>query len=108
MLSKQDARGEIQGYYILYKRKNDPQLPWKNRTVNRKETTSKVVTSLKKFTSYEFAIQAFNNKDVSVKSDIIETKTDQDGKFPFIIFSNKFPSINCLKHKELLGYVCVP
>ncbi|XP_022799391.1 neogenin-like [Stylophora pistillata] len=78
MLSKQDARGEIQGYYILYKRKNDPQLPWKNRTVNRKETTSKVVTSLKKFTSYEFAIQAFNNKDVSVKSDIIETKTDQD------------------------------
>ena len=40
MLTKQDARGAILGYYILYKRKSVPEASWKNRTVDRADITS--------------------------------------------------------------------
>ena len=79
MLMRERARGEILGYYVLYNIKSNPTLV--NRTVDGKETTSYVITSLKKFTSYEFAMQAFNSKGVSQKSSILEKKTDEDGKF---------------------------
>lgn len=80
MLAKQDARGAILGYYILYKRKSKLKVSWKNRTVLRAETTSLVLASLDEYTSYQFAIQAFNRKGVSGRSDIMEWKTDGGGK----------------------------
>ena len=80
MLAKQDARGAILGYYILYKRKSEPKVSWKNRTVDRAETTSLVLASLDEYTSYQFAIQAFNRKGVSGRSKIVERKTDGGGK----------------------------
>ena len=76
---EEQARGEILGYYVLYNIKNIPTLV--NRTIDGKETTSYVITSLKKFTSYEFAVQAFNIKGVSPKSPVLEERTDQDSKF---------------------------
>ena len=79
MLPRTEARGEILGYYVLYNIKSNPTLV--NRTVDGKETTSYVITSLKKFTSYEFAMQAFNSKGVSQKSLFVERKTDDDSKF---------------------------
>ena len=79
MLPRTEARGEILGYYVLYNIKSNPTLV--NRTVDGKETTSYVITSLKKFTSYEFAMQAFNSKGVSQKSSVLEEKTDEDSKF---------------------------
>lgn len=80
MLAKQDARGAILGYYILYKRKSEPKVSWKNRTVDRAEATSLVLASLDEYTSYQFAIQAFNSKGVSGRSKIVERKTDGGGK----------------------------
>ena len=80
MLAKQDARGAILGYYILYKRKSEPKVSWKNRTFDRAETTSLVLASLDEYTSYQFAIQAFNRKGVSGRSKIVERKTDGGGK----------------------------
>ena len=80
MLAKQDAKGAILGYYILYKRKSEPKVSWKNRTVDRAETTSLVLASLDEYTSYQFAIQAFNRKGVSGRSEILERKTDGGGK----------------------------
>lgn len=79
MLSKEEARGDILGYYVLYNIKSNSTLV--NRTVDGKETTSYVITSLKEFTSYEFAMQAFNSKGVSEKSSKLEKKTDEDSKF---------------------------
>lgn len=79
MLLREQARGDILGYYVLYNRKSNSTLV--NRTVDGKETTSYVITSLKKFTSYEFAMQAFNSKGVSEKSSPLEKKTDEDSKF---------------------------
>ena len=64
----QDARGAI------------PEASWKDRTVDRAETTSLVLASLDEYTSYQFAIQAFNCKGVSGRSEIVERKTDEDGK----------------------------
>ena len=80
MLAKQDAKGAILGYYILYKRKSEPKVSWKNRTVDRAETTSLVLASLDEYTSFQFAIQAFNRKGVSGRSKIVERKTDGGGK----------------------------
>lgn len=79
MLTREQARGEILGYYVLYNIKSNSTLV--NRTVDGKETTSYLITSLKKFTSYEFAMQAFNSKGVSPKSSIVDTNTDEDSKF---------------------------
>ena len=67
------------GYYVLYNVKDNSTLV--NRTIDGKETTSYVITSLKEFTSYEFAMQAFNIKGVSPKSSVLEKTTDQDSKF---------------------------
>ncbi|XP_066015791.1 hemicentin-1-like isoform X2 [Pocillopora verrucosa] len=77
MLTKEDARGDILGYYILYKRKSEPEASWKNKTVDRAETTSSVLASLDEYTSYQFAIQAFNRKGVSGRSEIVERETDE-------------------------------
>ena len=44
------------------------------------ETTSLVLASLDEYTSYQFAIQAFNRKGVSGRSEIVERTTDKDGK----------------------------
>ena len=96
MLTKQDARGAILGYYILYKRKSEPEAS-KNRTVDRAETTSLVLASLDEYTSYQFAIQAFNRKGVSGRSEIVERETDEGGKLlkqP----SSRFLSRKCSKH----------
>ena len=80
MLTEQDARGAIMGYYILYKRKREPEASWKNGTVDRAETTSLVLASLDEYTSYQFAIQAFNRKGVSGRSEIVERMTDGGGQ----------------------------
>ena len=79
MLTREQARGEILGYYVLYNIKCNPTLA--NRKVDGKETTSYVISSLKEFTSYEFAMQAFNSKGVSQKSSVLEKRTDEDSKF---------------------------
>ena len=79
MLTEKEARGEILGYYVLYNIKDNSTVV--NRTVDGKATTSYVITSLKKFTSYEFAMQAFNSKGASQKSSVLEKQTDQDSKF---------------------------
>ena len=79
MLTKKQAKGEILGYYVLYNIKDNATLV--NRTVDGKETTSYVITSLKEFTIYEFAMQAFNSKGVSQTSSVLEKTTDQDSKF---------------------------
>ena len=79
MLTREQARGEILGYYVLYNIKSNSTLV--NRTVDGKETTLYVITSLKEFTLYEFAMQAFNSKGVSQKSSVVEKKTDEDSKF---------------------------
>ena len=71
MLTKQDAKGAILGYYILYKRKSEPEASWKNRTVDRADTTSLLLVSLDEYTSYQFATQAFNRKGVSGRSEIV-------------------------------------
>ena len=78
MLTKEQARGAIQGYFILYKKTDSPQK--ENRTVLGKDTTSYLVTSLEEFIWYMFSMQAFNSKGVSAKSKQIERKTDQDSK----------------------------
>ena len=80
MLAKQDARGAIVGYYILYKRKSEPKISWKNKTVDRAETTSLVLASLDEYISYQFSIQAFNRKGVSSRSEIVERKIDGGGE----------------------------
>ena len=91
MLTNEDARGDILGYYILYKRKSEPEASWKNKTVDRAETTSSVLASLDEYTSYQFAIQAFNRKGVSGRSEIVERETDEGGKLlRFEFFSFKF------------------
>ena len=79
MLTEEQARGEILGYYVLYNRKGNATLV--NRTLDGKETTSYLITSLKEFTSYEFAMQAFNSKGVSQKSSALEKTTDEDSEF---------------------------
>ena len=80
MLTKEEARGAILGYYILYKRKSEPETSWKNRTVDGAENTSLVLASLDEYTSYQFVIQAFNHKGVSGRSEIVEKRTDEAGK----------------------------
>ena len=80
MLTEEKARGAILGYYILYKRKSEPEASWKNRTVDGAENTSLVLASLDEYTSYQFAIQAFNRKGVSGRSEIVEKQTDEAGK----------------------------
>lgn len=79
MLTREEARGEILGYYVLYNIKSNPTLV--NRTVDGKEATSYLITLLKKFSLYEFAMQAFNSKGVSQKSSVVEKKTNEDSKF---------------------------
>ena len=80
MLTKEDARGDILGYYILYKRKSEPEVSWKNRTVNGADITFLVLAFLDEYTPYQFFIQAFNSKGVSGRSKIEERKTDEDGE----------------------------
>ena len=79
MLTKEEARGAILGYYILYRKPADAF--WENKTVNGKDTTSFLITSLDKFTFYGFAIQAFNSKGVSVLSTAWGKRTAEDSKF---------------------------
>ena len=83
MLDKEQARGAILGYYLTYKTElgNDV---WVNRTVDGADTTSYLVTSLKKFTSYKFVMQAFNSKGASPQSAAMVKKTDQNSKFDLI------------------------
>lgn len=80
MLTKEDAGGDILGYYILYKRKSKPEVSWKNRTVNGADITFLVLAFLDEYTPYQFVIQAFNSKGVSDRSEIEERKTDEDGE----------------------------
>ena len=103
MLTKQDARGAILGYYILYKRKSEPEASWKNRTVDRADTTSLLLMSLDEYTSYQFAIQAFNRKGVSGRSETVERETDEGGKLPKQPFS-RFLSTKCSEHSKLRNH----
>ena len=80
MLTKEQARGAILGYYLSYKTEQVNGV-WVNRTVDGADTTSYLVTSLKKFTSYKFVMQAFNSKGASPQSAAMVKKTDQDSKF---------------------------
>ncbi|XP_022798569.1 receptor-type tyrosine-protein phosphatase F-like, partial [Stylophora pistillata] len=75
MLSKDKARGEILGYYVLYRVNSTP--PWINKTVDGAEMTSLLVGSLNEHTTYEFAMQAFNSKGASDLSALLEKTTDQ-------------------------------
>ena len=100
MLTKQDAKGAILGYYILYKRKSEPEASWKNRTVYRVDTTSLLLVSLDEYKSYQFAIQAFNRKGVSGRSEIVERETDEGGKLPKQP-SSRFLSTKCSEHSKL-------
>ncbi|KAJ7386412.1 hypothetical protein OS493_008536 [Desmophyllum pertusum] len=77
MLSKDQARGAVLGYNISYKTELGYDV-WVNRTVDGGDTTSYMVTSLKKFTSYKFVMQAFNSKGASPPSGAVGKKTDQD------------------------------
>ncbi|KAJ7386427.1 hypothetical protein OS493_008552 [Desmophyllum pertusum] len=77
MLTKEQARGAILGYYLSYKTELDNDV-WVNRTVDGGNITSYLVTSLKKFTSYKFVMQAFNSKGASPQSAAVVKKTDQD------------------------------
>ena len=83
MLSKDQARGAVLGYNISYKTELGYDV-WVNRTVDGGDTTSYMVTSLKKFTSYKFVMQAFNSKGASPPSGAVVKKTDQDSKFYLI------------------------
>ena len=103
MVTKQDARGAILGYYILYKRKSEPEASWKNRTVDRADTTSLLLVSLDEYTSYQFAIQAFNRKGVGGRSEIVERETDEGGKLPKQPFS-RFLSTKCSEHTKLRNH----
>ena len=82
MLTKEQARGAILGYVVLYKKKYGGSK--ENQTALGKETTSYVVTSLEEYTSYQFSMQAFNNKGVSNESASVETTTDEDSKLLYI------------------------
>ena len=69
----------ILGYYVFYKL-DAQSAPLVKRTVNGKYITSYLVTSLKKFTSYRFFMQAFNSRGASAQSPALVTKTKEDGK----------------------------
>ena len=88
MLTKEEAKGVILGHYVLYKLEAENE-PLVNRTVDGKDITSYLVTSLKRFTSYEFSMQAFNSKGVSFQSPVLVTKTNEDGK-AYLIFRTFF------------------
>ena len=106
MLTKEDARGDILGYYILYKRKSEPEVPWKNRTVNRMDITFLVLASLDKYTPYQFAIQAFNSKGVSDRSEIEERNTDEDGEL-LKQSSNCLEDVRRQSAQNILSYVII-
>lgn len=99
MLTKEEARGAVQGYYVLYRKKANV---WENKTVNGKETTSFLVTPLEKFTLYEFAMQAFNIKGVSDLSTTLEETTAEDSKF--FALHIKSLIISCISP---LAYTCL-
>ena len=78
MLTIQEARGAILGYYVLYRVKANPEPPWENKTVDGANTTSYVVGPLNEFTIYQFAMQAFNSKGASDPiSPPLEKETDE-------------------------------
>ena len=82
MLTKEQARGAILGYHILHEKTFGGSK--ENQTVHGKETTSFLVPSLDKYTSYQFSMQAFNSKGVSNESDAVEKTTDQDSKLVYM------------------------
>ena len=82
MLTKQEARGAILGYYVLYREKVSPEPQWENKTVDGANTTSYVVAPLNEFTTYQFAMQAFNSKGASdPTSPPLEKATDEHSEF---------------------------
>lgn len=103
MLTKEEARGAIKGYYVLYRKKANPPKEWENKTVNGEETTSFLVTPLDKFTLYEFAMQAFNSKGVSDLSTTLEETTAEDSKFFFALCIHVYSLIS-LKLKRILHF----
>ena len=99
MLTKQQARGAILGYYILYRVKANPEQPWENKTVDGADTTSYVVAPLNEFTLYQFAMQAFNSKGASdPTSPPLEKETDEHSEFILRSLLQRF-SIECRKTK---------
>jgi len=78
MLTKEEARGAILGYFVLYKKTGHGSK--ENQTVLGKKTTSYLLTSLEEFTTYQFSMQAFNRKGVSNESAPLEKTTDEDSK----------------------------
>jgi len=79
MITKEQARGAILGYFVLYKKTVSRSK--ENQTVLGKETSSFLVTSLEEYTSYQFSMQAFNSKGVSNVSAPLERTTDEDSKW---------------------------
>ena len=79
MITKEQARGAILGYFVLYKKTVSGSK--ENQAVLGKETTSFLVTSLEEYTSYQFSMQAFNSKGVSNVSAPLERTTDEDSKW---------------------------
>ena len=79
IITKEQARGAILGYFVLYKKTVSGSK--ENQTVLGKETTSFLVTSLEEYTSYQFSLQAFNSKGVSNESVPLERTTDEDSKW---------------------------
>ena len=80
MITKEQARGAIKGYFVLYKKTGNGSQE-NNQTVLGKGTTSYMVTSLDEFTSYQFSMQAFNSKGVSNESVSLERTTAEDSKW---------------------------
>ena len=81
MITKEQARGEILGYYVFYKKTGSRSK--ENQTVLGKEITSFLVVSLEKYSSYQFSMQAFNSKGTSNESTPLERTTDEDSKLPY-------------------------
>lgn len=86
MLSKDKARGAIFGYYVLYRVNSTP--TWINETVEGAETTSLLIEPLNEHTTYEFAMQAFNSKGVSIVSALVEKTTNQHSECYFNFYFN--------------------
>ena len=85
VLSKEDARGQILGYHILYQPNNTANgvsgnSTLMNITVSGGHTVSYNLMGLNEHKWYDFAIQAFNSKGVGPLSSFITKKTDEHSK----------------------------
>ena len=70
------------------------------------DITFLVLASLDKYTPYQFAIQAFNSKGVSDRSEIEERNTDEDGEL-LKQSSNCLEDVRRQSAQNILSYVII-